>query len=214
MKKQQLRDGHKSYQESMFKENMDNIARKQKLKNDSFSEDKKINAEREKQWIRDEQRKISEANFRLKRSTEGPAHFIVDKIVEMRRKKEDELHDFLYHQDNLLNKQLKQSEDFTKQRLVANGQSLEEEWQKNTAFQLKKKQEDEERNNRILATMRKMLQDQEQEDIQKREAKRLAALRYQQELDHQLSELRQRSIDTLQSKCFFTCTFFLAIALI
>ncbi len=200
LKKQKERDAQKAYQEAMYQENLDNIARKQKLKQDSFSEDKKINAEREQQWIRDEQRKINEANFRLQRSTEGPAHLIVQKIVDLKRDKDNEMYQTIFHQENNLNKQLKSSEDFAKARLLANGQSLEEEWQKNTAYKLKKKADDEERNNRILETMRKMLTDQEAEDIRNKEKKRQAAMRYQLELDAQLQDLRQRSIDTLQSK--------------
>lgn len=39
-KKQQLRNGMKQYQEQMYQENLDNIARKQKNKMDSFAEDK------------------------------------------------------------------------------------------------------------------------------------------------------------------------------
>jgi Skp family chaperone for outer membrane proteins len=48
--------------------------------------------------------------------------------------------------------------------------------------------------------MKQMIRDQETEDIQKREQQRAAQRRYQQELDSQLNELRQRSIDSLQSK--------------
>jgi hypothetical protein len=47
--------------------------------------------------------------------------------------------------------------------------------------------------------MKQMIRDQESEDIQKREQQRAAQRRYQQELDSQLNELRQRSIDSLQS---------------
>jgi Skp family chaperone for outer membrane proteins len=47
--------------------------------------------------------------------------------------------------------------------------------------------------------MKQMIRDQETEDIQKREQQRAAQRRYQQELDSQLNELRQRSIDSLQS---------------
>jgi hypothetical protein len=50
--------------------------------------------------------------------------------------------------------------------------------------------------------MQKMLKDQELEDQRNREKQRAAARRYQEELDSQLAELRQRSIDSLQSKNF------------
>ena len=55
----------------------------------------------------------------------------------------------------------------------------------------------------ILATMRKMLSDQEREDIAKRQAKVEAGKRYQRELDAQLTELRTRSFNSLASKLGF-----------
>lgn len=48
--------------------------------------------------------------------------------------------------------------------------------------------------------MHKMIKDQEEEDIRNREKQRAAQRRYQEELDAQVSELRQRSFDTLKSK--------------
>jgi hypothetical protein len=52
----------------------------------------------------------------------------------------------------------------------------------------------------ILSTMRKMLHDQEKEDVAKRAAKVAAGKRYQEELDQQLNELRTRSFNSLASK--------------
>ena len=52
----------------------------------------------------------------------------------------------------------------------------------------------------ILGAMRKMLADQEREDIEKRQKKIQAGKRYQEELDAQLSELRMRSFNSLASK--------------
>ena len=51
--------------------------------------------------------------------------------------------------------------------------------------------------------MRKMLSDQEREDIAKRQAKVEAGKRYQRELDAQLTELRTRSFNSLASKLGF-----------
>lgn len=61
--------------------------------------------------------------------------------------------------------------------------------------------------------MHQMIRDQEAEDRRNREKKHEAAMRYQHELDSQLSDLRQRSIDTLKSKFTanyigFSVTFF------
>lgn len=54
--------------------------------------------------------------------------------------------------------------------------------------------------------MREMLSQQEAEEWKRRERRRDAALRYQQELDAQVRTVRQRSIDSLTSKLFpFLC---------
>lgn len=197
-KKDKQREAAKSYQEQMFQENLDNIARKQKQKQDSFAEDKRINRQREEQLRRDDQRKRDEFEMRMKQSSEGPAHHIVDKINKMRKIKEDEFYEEIFRGDNNLNTQLKTSEEAAKARALSNGDSLNEEWIKNTEYKMKKKREDDERNAKIIATMHQMIRNQEIEDRQNREKKHQAAMRYQQELDSQLNDLRQRSFDTLK----------------
>ncbi len=111
LKKDKERENAKQYQEQMYQENLYNIERKQKMKLDSFSEDKRINREREEQYRRDDQRKKDENEQRLKQSSEGPAHHIVEKIAVMKKKKDDALYDEIFRQENNLNKQLKASED-------------------------------------------------------------------------------------------------------
>jgi len=54
--------------------------------------------------------------------------------------------------------------------------------------------------------MRKMLADQEKEDQNKRLAKQRAGKRYQEELDNQLRELRERSFNALASKFCVVCS--------
>lgn len=111
LKKDKVRDAAKHYQEQMYQENLDNIARKQKQKQDSFDEDKRINRQREEQYRREDQRKRDELAFRMKQSSEGPAHHIVDKINKMKKIKEDQFYDEIFRGENNLNKQLKSSED-------------------------------------------------------------------------------------------------------
>ena len=199
-KRRREKEYQKKYQETVFQENLASIERKQKAKSDSHAEDRRIIEERERQLERDRKRHEDEVNFRLQRSTEGPAHFIVQKIVDARKEQDANLYQTISQAPNLLNKQLKASEDAARERNESNGKNLEDEWVRNTEYKRKKKIEDEEKNNRIITTMQQMIRDQELEDIQKREAQRAAQRRYQQELDAQLAELRQRSIDTLQSK--------------
>lgn len=144
----------------------------------------------------------------MKQSSEGPAHYIFKEIVKLKNQHDEQLHQHIYQAENSLNKQLKDSEDTAKRRAAANGQSLNEEWEKNTLLRAQKKLEDEERNNRIIQTMHDMIRKQEREDIEKRERQRQAALKYQHELDVQVNALRQRSIDSLQSKSLYKNIFF------
>jgi hypothetical protein len=113
---------------------------------------RRIISERNAQIEREKKRHDDEVNFRLQRSSEGPAHFIVQKIVEVKSKKENEFYTQVMNSDNLLNKQLKASEDAARTRAASNGKSLEEEWQRNTEFKIRKKIEDDERNNRVRQT--------------------------------------------------------------
>lgn len=84
--------------------------------------------------------------------------------------------------------------------MTQNGADMTVEWLRHSEWKVNKKKEDEERNSKIMNTMRKMLADQEAEDRAKRKAQVEAAARYQRELDQQLADLRQRSFDSLSSK--------------
>ena len=70
----------------------------------------------------------------------------------------------------------------------------------------------------ILATMRKMLEDQEAEDRRNREKRHAAAMRYQQDLDSQVTAMRQKSFDSLMSKLvhyfYFIIFFFSFLSLV
>lgn len=90
-------------------------------------------------------------------------------IVELKRQRENEFFQTLQQNENSLNKQLQESEEGTYLILLSvlvkhlifgaaaaararrNGQSLTDEWMLNTAIQLKKKEEDELRNNKVLS---------------------------------------------------------------
>mmetsp|Transcript_2371 Transcript_2371/g.3728 ORF Transcript_2371/g.3728 Transcript_2371/m.3728 type:complete len:557 (-) Transcript_2371:102-1772(-) len=191
------KDYHRAYQERLFQENLDNIERKARLKAKSHDEDRRIIEENERQYQREMARREQDLKNKMTRTSEGPAHHIVSAIVKSRAQKEAEFYNNLFRTENGLNKQLKASEDANAARMKSNGQSLEDEWVKNTEFKARKKQEEEDRNNKILATMRQMLADQEQEDIAKRQADVAAHKKYQMDLDEQLRELRTRSFNSL-----------------
>uniref|UniRef100_A0A7S3GV59 Trichohyalin-plectin-homology domain-containing protein n=1 Tax=Spumella elongata TaxID=89044 RepID=A0A7S3GV59_9STRA len=196
-KKQEDKEYHKHYQEVLFKENQENLARKAEERARAFAEEKRIIAENDRQFQREQARREQDLAQKLVRTSEGPAHHIVQQIIDEKRKKEKEFFDNLFRGNNMLNTQLKRSEDAAAARNASNGQSLTDEWVKNTTYKENKKREDDERNAQILGTMRKMLSDQEKEDQHKRQMKMEAGKRYQQELDAQLKELRDRSFASL-----------------
>lgn len=134
-------------------------------------------------------RREQEFNAKMTKSSEGPAHHVVQvivyfvlslqrmqlsqpelqSIVELKRQRENEFFQTLQQNENSLNKQLQESEEGTYLTLLSvlvkhlifgaaaaararrNGQSLTDEWMLNTAIQLKKKEEDELRNNKVLS---------------------------------------------------------------
>jgi hypothetical protein len=61
----------------VYQDNLESIARKQRFKMETQAEEKRIIEERERQLEVEKKRHEAEVNFRLQRSTEGPAHFIV-----------------------------------------------------------------------------------------------------------------------------------------
>jgi len=86
-----------------------------------------------------------------------------------RRKKEEDFYKSLIDKDDSLNKQLMLSEERGENRKKANGSRLMDEFAETMALKKQMKQEEDARNSKILATMSKMLQDEELQDIQKRE---------------------------------------------
>lgn len=110
-KRRREKEFQRKYQETVYQENLANIARKEKAKLDNFAEDKRIIAEREAQIERERQLREAELQFRMQRSTEGPAHHIVQKIATIKKQHDDQFYQELAQGDNSLNRQLKASED-------------------------------------------------------------------------------------------------------
>lgn len=188
----------KEYQDKIYQENLDNIRRRQENKQNSHSEDRRIIEEQERIFRREQQRREQEMNERVKRSTEGPAHHIVEKIVELRRNKEDELYNSLFAAENSLNKQLYASESAAKSRAAANGANLELEWQQNTLLKQQAKQAHEAHLQKIQELAVQQLKEEEMREMQRREAQRQKQREYQAQLDAQLNAQRQRSFDSLK----------------
>ena len=130
-------------------------------------------------------------------ASDGPAHGVTSQIKEQFSAKEHAMYDKFLRTDNLLNKQLMSSEEFTSTRLKNQGTGLTAEWDKNMAFKRKAKAEEDERIRKIGEYNAKKLKEMALQDEAAKEKKRQAALRYQRELDEQLALVRARQIQTL-----------------
>jgi len=196
-KKEEDKKSAQAFQDIVYQDNLESLERKRIHRLNNFAEDKRIINEYERQRLAEIERRKKENELRLSRSTEGPAHHVVHHLVEEKSKYDKQFYDHIYTAENMLNKQLKESDDAAKARVRANGLTLEVENQKFNEYKMKTKKELEDHNNKILATMREMLITQEKEDIAKRQAKVEAGMRYQRELDEQLRQLRLRSFNAL-----------------
>eukprot|EP01031_Cornospumella_fuschlensis_P040270 gene40270-49069_t len=72
------RDFMKAYQDKIYQENLDDLRRKQENKLKSQEEDKRIIEENENQYRKEMERRERELQAKMVRSTEGPAHHIVE----------------------------------------------------------------------------------------------------------------------------------------
>jgi hypothetical protein len=72
---------------------------------------RRVIAEQERMFQTNLKRKADEIALRAKRSTEGPAHHIVQKIVELKTENDQQFYEHIFKAENSLNKQLKASED-------------------------------------------------------------------------------------------------------
>jgi hypothetical protein len=159
---------------------------------------RRIIEEQERIYQRERARREEEMSQRVKRSTEGPAHHIVQKIVDLKQKKEDELHSTLFHAENSLNKQLYTSEMAAKNRAKANGQDLDSEWHARSTWKLQQKIQEAERLQEVQAEALRQNAIAEAQDLEKQRLKQQAQRAYQASLDEQLAQSRQRSFDHLK----------------
>jgi hypothetical protein len=180
--------------ERLFQENQANLRRKEELRQKQFEEDRRIFREAEAAAKREDARRAFDLAKKTKQTTDGPAHGVTRQIKESFKTKEETFYSTLYTTDNLLNKQLLGSEEFTAARLRNAGKGLTAEWDKNMAIKMKAKAEEDERVRKIGEYNAKKLKEMALQDEAVKEKKRDAALTYQRELDKQLGIVRSRQI--------------------
>lgn len=196
-KKKERRELETKRHAEAYQENLDSIARKAALKQWNSDEDKRIFAVAEKMHLANETKKQESKDLKTRQATDGPAHKVVHELVQLNRAKEDAYYNRLSSAPNMLNRQLKNSEDSAKARAGATGKYLWSSWETTRMLHEKETQELNAKNEEILRVQKQRNLEAQKEDERKREAKRQAGLMYQRELDAQLNDLRSRSLGTL-----------------
>jgi hypothetical protein len=196
-KKREKKELEAKRQAEAYQENLDSIARKAALKQWNNEENKRIFAVAEKMYQTNENKKQQARDLKTKQATDGPAHKVVHELVTMTRAAQDDYYNRLANAPNTLNNQLKNTEDWSKERAGATGKFLFKSWEETRLCHEKEARELEQKNEGILRVQRQRNIEAAKEDERKREAKRHAGLMYQRELDAQLNDLRARSLGTL-----------------
>eukprot|EP00981_Chlorochromonas_danica_P008213 scaffold2062_cov181-Ochromonas_danica.AAC.17 len=173
-KRQADRDYQRRYQETIYEENVVNLRRRELEKAKAQEEDRRIIAENERQHAIEQARREEEFRRKMKKSTEGPAHHMVQNILSLKNAREEAFFQTLIDRGNSLNKQLYASEEGSspsssssstttssysslcvclveaRRRAQKNGERLTDEWVALRKQQLQKKQQEEDRNNKVV----------------------------------------------------------------
>lgn len=182
----------------LWTENQRELKRKADIKLADGQENLKIFKEGERRMKAEDDRRSAALAAKMNKSSDGPAHRMHAQVTELFLQDQDAFHTKNMKAVNALNKQLQSTEEFALARKNAKGLNLESEMQ---ALEKKKAKEEKEEYDRMRkiqeynANKRKQM---EQEDVDKDQKKRDAAMRYQRELDQQLTATRQRSIDSMR----------------
>lgn len=197
-KKKMLKKQHEAEMNAQLaRENLENLARKSLERKKQHEEERRAVREAEKMHEEQEMRRKQEVE-RIQRKALGPVYEIAQKIASSKRLHNEKLYSSLLKAENSLNKQLKESEDAAYQRANANTAYLATDWEHQIAIHRKKHEEDIKRVEKIGEVMKKSIQDMENEDKRNRHKKYLAHKKFQQDLDQQVTQLRNRSIASLQ----------------
>lgn len=198
IKAAKLKEDTKKIQDDLYLEAIEIAERRQREKEAEWAEIKKIQAEAARRADIEDKRRKDDLSAMLRNAEDGPAHGVTKQILERSQKfREDQLQALLKAGDGL-NKQLLDSEEATKARMGKDFKYLFESNLATIKIHDAQRQKDHEFNLEMgrLALQRSI-------EFQKQEAKnrwlkKQAGLKYQEELNAQLSDLRQKSLNTLK----------------
>ena len=196
--KQQAKKGHeKMLNERLYQENQESLARKEREKLTRFAEDKRIFRQAEEAFQAQQRRREDDLKCLLGKAVDGPAHHVVRQLVAENRRKEEDFYSTLEKTENGLNKQLLGSETANLARMGAKFKDLIKDWDAMNKIHADERRAEEVRIQKLGEYNLKKNAEMNKEDELKRDRKRQAALKYQHELDVQLKQTQQRSLDAL-----------------
>jgi hypothetical protein len=153
IKKAQLKAYNKAYQDSVYQDNLIRQAKLLKEKQDDWEDTKKIIRTQEEMQEKEQARRDRENRIRLERSSEGPAHKVVEQIKILKSRNEDHLYHNLVAHGDKLNEQLLKSEVEGKERFRGLGQELQQDNLLVINAKKARAKDDEENSKRINAVM-------------------------------------------------------------
>lgn len=196
-KKNELKAIMKLDQERRYQENIESLKRKEILRQKLIEEDKRLARQAEERAQREVERRAADLAAKLVRTTEGPVHAINRDILAVTKAREEQFYKHNESVPNSLNLQLQQSEDGAYKRATADSKYLCKDWDANMRHKAQQKAEEMKWIEKVGADMKAIIKKNVEQDLANKQKHREACLKYQQDLDNQLGDLRQRSLASL-----------------
>ena len=197
MKKDAKKDVEAVRLAALWAENQSELARKAEIKRLDGEENLRIFRLGEEKNKKEDERRAASLNAKMSAAADGPAHRITSEAKRRFAERENAFFRNNEVRENMLNKQLMDSEKVNSMRGKGIGKTLLAAWDKSMAFKAKADSDEADRLRKILEYQKKQKEKFDKEDEDKRNETRSKRLNYQRELDYQLGIARQRSQDAL-----------------
>lgn len=197
LKKAELRVQMKMDQERRYKENQDALRRKEQERQRLIAEEKKLARDAEERARREDEKREAALAKKLVRTTDGPVHKINREIMESVRQNEEEFYKRQENTPNGLTLQLQKSEDEAYKRATADSRYLCKDWDYNIKMRAQRKLDEQKWVEKVGSDMKAIIQKNIEQDEKMKQDHRQQCLKYQQDLDAQLRDLRSRSLKAM-----------------
>ena len=197
MKKKELKEQMKLDQEKRYKENLESLKRKEEIKLKLQMEEKKMAHENEIRAQKEKEKRDKELTAKLVRTTEGPVHKINREIIAAQQNQIESFYKQNESVPNSLTLQLQTSEEYAHKRATADSKYLCKDWDYNIHMKAQRKIEEQKWLEKVGKDMKEIIRKNIEDEEKRRADHRASCLKYQRDLDKQLSHLRQKSLQSL-----------------